>query len=85
MRQAHTIHPVVTIGQKGLTQAVGIEIERALDAHGLIKIKITGSDRKARQETFVKISHDHQAALINTLGFVGIFYRKPKKNKSDKE
>lgn len=75
LARAHTLHPVVMIGNKGLTQAVDIEIERALDSHELIKIKIAGADRSERQQSFQKIAEQHDALLINTIGFIGTFYR----------
>lgn len=75
MRQAHTLQPVVRIGNKGLTEAVHIEIERALEAHQLIKIKIVANDRRQRQEILAAIGEHHQATLVHAIGFIGIFYR----------
>lgn len=75
MQHAHKLHPVVRIGQKGLTQAVHIEIERALSAHQLIKIKISSGDREQRQQMLTEISQQHQALLIHQIGLIGIYYR----------
>ena len=77
--QSHSLHPVVMIGNKGLTDAVNIEIERALESHELIKIKIAGADRDVRHDMFATISNKHDAALVNAIGFVGTFYRKNQK------
>ena len=74
--QSHKLHPVVMIGNKGLTDAVNIEIERALESHELIKIKVAGADREARSKMFATISDRHNATLVNTIGFIGTFYRK---------
>lgn len=74
--QSHNLHPVVMIGNKGLTDAVNIEIERALESHELIKIKVAGADREARNKMFATISDTHKAALVNAIGFIGTFYRK---------
>ena len=38
--QAHHLDPVVMIGSDGLTAAVRKEVESALDAHGLIKVRV---------------------------------------------
>lgn len=76
LQRAHQIHPVVMLGQKGLTEAVSLEIERALTAHELIKIKVAGADRDERIGILEQISRAHQAELIKHIGFVGIFYRK---------
>jgi RNA-binding protein len=76
LQRAHQLHPVVMLGQKGLTASVGLEIERALAAHELIKIKVAGADREERMSVFEQISRDHQAELLKHIGFIGIFYRK---------
>ena len=47
--QAHHLHPVVTIGQHGLTPTVLTEIDLALNAHGLIKVRVFLDDRDERE------------------------------------
>ena len=37
---AHALNPVVSIGNKGLTESVAAEVELALAQHELIKIKL---------------------------------------------
>ncbi|OZB48087.1 MAG: RNA-binding protein, partial [Thiomonas sp. 14-66-4] len=46
--QAHSLKPTVLIGDQGLTDAVMAEIDRALTAHGLIKVRVASDDREAR-------------------------------------
>ncbi|HEY2629009.1 MAG TPA: YhbY family RNA-binding protein, partial [Usitatibacter sp.] len=48
--EAHTLSPVVIIGDKGLTDEVVKEIDRSLKAHELIKVRAFSDDRKARAE-----------------------------------
>ncbi len=43
--RAHALEPIVQVGQGGLTDAVAGELDRALTAHGLIKVRINGTDR----------------------------------------
>ena len=43
--RAHTIDPLVIIGDKGLSASVIREIERTLKAHELIKIRANTDDR----------------------------------------
>lgn len=74
-KQAHSLKPVVMIGAKGLTKAVDAEIDIALTAHELIKIKIAGADRDVRQQMLETISETHKAALVKHIGCIGIFYR----------
>ena len=47
---AHHLDPVVMIGGDGLSAAVIKETEAALNAHGLIKIRVLGDDRAAWAE-----------------------------------
>ena len=46
----HQLKPVVIIAQKGLTENIKEEIDRALTDHELIKIKLLTSTRAAKKE-----------------------------------
>lgn len=71
---AHTLKPVVMIGQSGLTTAVLAEIEQALDSHELIKIKIR-AERDKRKLISEKICADTGAELIQDIGQITVIYR----------
>lgn len=72
--KAHSLKPVVIIGQLGLTKSVLTEIKLALMAHELIKIKIR-AERHVRKTINQQICVDTQAELIQTLGQISIIYR----------
>ena len=72
--EAHTLKPVVMIGQSGLTVAVLSEIERALDNHELVKVKIR-AERDERKLISEKICADTGAELIQTIGQIVVIYR----------
>ena len=72
--EAHTLKPVVMIGQSGLTAAVLAEIEQALDSHELIKVKIR-AERDERKLISEKICTDTGAELIQTIGQIAVIYR----------
>ena len=77
--QAHPLKPVVMIGQSGLTPAVIKEINLALDAHELIKVKIR-AERDERSTIADQIGVETQAELIQSIGQIAVLYRKnPKK------
>ena len=77
--QAHPLNPVVMIGQSGLTEAVIKEINVALDAHELIKIKIR-AERDDRATIREQICAETKAELIQSIGQVAVIYRpNPKK------
>ena len=72
--EAHSLNPVVMIGQSGLTDAVLAEIELALDHHELIKIKIR-AERDERKLISEKICTQSGAELIQSIGQVVVIYR----------
>jgi len=72
---AHPLRPVVLIGDNGLTDAVLKEIDRALTAHGLIKVRAGGEDREAREAILADICEALSCAPVHHLGKVLILYR----------
>jgi len=73
--QAHALKPVVLLGQHGLTDAVLSEIDSALTAHELIKVRIPGQDREDKKQMVEAISTVTSAEAIQTVGHVATFYR----------
>ena len=73
--RAHALEPIVHVGQGGLSEAVAAELERALTAHGLIKVKINGTDRQARQATAEAICTRTGAAAVQRVGKVIVLWR----------
>ena len=73
--RAHGLKPVVMIGDKGLTDAVLAETNIALDAHELIKIKISGHDRENKQTIAQELCHELDAQLIQKIGNIIVVYR----------
>jgi len=73
--RAHALDPVVLIGNAGLTAAVLAEIHRALDSHELIKIRILGADRQARDRLLVEICSVTGAAPVQHIGKVIVVFR----------
>jgi len=77
--QAHGLNPVVMIGEAGLTPAVIKEANAALDAHGLIKIRVFGDDREARIAYYETLCAELGAAPVQHIGKLLVLYR-PKKD-----
>lgn len=73
--KAALIKPVVSIGNKGLTAQVHNEIEVALIAHALVKIRFYIKDRDYQKATADEICQQHQAELIQSIGHVIVIYR----------
>jgi RNA-binding protein len=73
--QAHSLNPVVIVGQAGLTEAVLAESEVALNHHELIKIKIR-AERDERKRIAEQICRESGACLIQEIGQIAVLYRK---------
>ena len=82
--QAHSLNPVVIIGNAGLTDAVLKEIDTNLNAHGLIKIRVFGDDRLNRIELLQTICSQLNAVPIQHIGKLLVIYR-PKKETDHKK
>ena len=80
--KAHHLHPVVYIGQHGLTPAVLHEIDIALTAHELIKVRVASDHRNEREALLVRIGKEMDAAPVQHLGKVLTLWRpKPEEEK----
>lgn len=79
--QAHSLNPVVMLGDKGLTENVLTEIDLALTAHELIKVKIAGAEKEVRQATTEEICKKSKCELVQLIGNISILYRKKPKKK----
>jgi putative YhbY family RNA-binding protein len=72
---AHHLDPVVTIGNDGLTSAVEKEIDLALKAHGLIKVRMFSDDRAAREAALAGLADTLGAAPIQHIGKLLVLWR----------
>ena len=73
--RAHALEPVVHIGNAGVTEAVIAEIERALTAHELIKVRAGGQARDERAAILETILARTGAASVQTVGKVMVLWR----------
>jgi putative YhbY family RNA-binding protein len=84
--EAHHLDPVVLVGGDGLTPGVKKEVDAALNAHGLIKVRVFGDDRLAREEIYNTLADDLNAAQIQHIGKLLVLWRpKPKKERAEDE
>ncbi|MEJ2681415.1 MAG: YhbY family RNA-binding protein [Gammaproteobacteria bacterium] len=75
LKQSHSLNPAITVAGKGLSEGVQIELDAALKAHELIKIKFTGY-KKAEIRAFTNtICAQFSAELVQLIGHVSILYR----------
>ena len=83
---AHHLDPVVMVGNDGLTPAVQKEIDLALKAHGLIKVRVFSDERSTREAIFAALSDELGAAPIQHIGKLLVLWRPmPPKEKVERE
>lgn len=75
---AHNLKPIVIIGDKGLSEGLLQELDRALDDHELIKVKVASNDRDARNEVIGELCSRSGAELVQTIGKIAIIMRRAK-------
>jgi RNA-binding protein len=74
--RAHKLAPIVMIGVKGLTDEVVKEVELALKAHELIKVRAPALERDAREVVFQALCERTGADAVQAIGKVLVIFRK---------
>ena len=83
---AHHLDPVVLVGGDGLTPAVIHEIDAALTAHGLIKVRVFSDERASRETMLETLTEQLSAAAIQHIGKLLVLWRPiPPKEKEERE
>lgn len=73
---SHGLSPVVLLGNKGASDAVVKELGVALDVHELVKVKLSGGDKPARQAQLETLLRGTQAEEIQQIGHVAVMFRR---------
>ena len=76
---AHKLKPVVMVGGAGISEGVINETDSRLAHHELIKVRVTGMERKARDAMSARLAAATGSELVNTIGHIAILYRRSKK------
>ena len=72
---AHPLNPTVMIGGQGLTEAVIKELDNSLNSHELIKVRVLGDDREARNRWYEEICATLEASPVQHIGKLFVLYR----------
>ncbi|HET7922908.1 MAG TPA: ribosome assembly RNA-binding protein YhbY [Gammaproteobacteria bacterium] len=73
---AHHKQPVVRTGNAGLSANVLMEIDNALTAHELVKVKLVAEDRAARSAMIESICNQTRSVCVQRIGHIASFYRR---------
>lgn len=73
--RAHALEPLVQVGHAGLSDAVLAEVDRALTAHELIKVRMAVTDRDEREALGEELCSRADAAAVQRVGKVIVLWR----------
>ena len=73
--QAHDLKAMLQVGGKGISDALVAEVDLALEHHELIKVKVGGDDREARDAMIRDLATRVRAALVQRIGHTAVLYR----------
>ena len=76
--QAHDLKAMLQVGGKGISDALVAEVDAALEHHELIKVKVAGEDREARDAMIGALADRVGAALVQRIGHTAVLYRPSK-------
>lgn len=72
--RAHPLKPVVIISDAGLSGSVMAEIERCVQTHELIKIRVLDNDRLHREDLLAQICERTRASPVQHIGKILVVY-----------
>ena len=73
--RAHSLKPVIQVGDAGLSEGLLAEAERAIDHHELIKVKLPALERDARSAMAIALCEALGAEQVQAIGRVQVLYR----------
>ena len=78
---AHSLKPIVQLGNNGLTEGVVAEINNALSHHELIKVKVPSDDRDEKSLIMDAIVGETQSMKVQSIGHTLVLYKASDENK----
>lgn len=79
--QAHDLKALLQIGGKGITPAFVAELDEVLEHHELVKVKVAGDDREARDAMIAALAEQTDATLVQRIGHTAVLYRQSKERR----
>lgn len=75
----HNLKPIVTIAGNGISEGVIEELNRALNDHELVKVKIAVGDRTLRKAVIEEMCQAVNAEIVQEIGKVALIFREAKR------
>ena len=78
----HSLKPIIFIGKTGASAAVIAEAARALHDHELVKVRVTGLEREARDAALDSLADGTKSDIVGRIGHTAVLYlRNPEKTR----
>lgn len=77
---AHSLSPVVLLGQKGVTANLVAELGLALDHHELIKVRLSGSDKAERAAQVDALAAGSNSEVVQVIGHTATLWKRNEKD-----
>lgn len=75
-RHANEIKPMFNLGKNGLTDTFIDSVDKYLEAHGIVKIKVTVAGTKDEVEYFAKeLADATESEIMDKKGYTFVLYR----------
>jgi RNA-binding protein len=72
----HSLKPIVMVGNSGMTESVVAEAGRALTDHELIKVRVAGMEREARDEALEQLAKKTHSEMVGRIGHTALLYKR---------
>lgn len=73
--QAHSLKPVVTVGNAGISDSLLEELEVQLESHELLKLRLRIDEWELRDAIIEQVIESSRAELVGRVGNIAILYR----------
>lgn len=73
---SHSLHPLVMVGEQGLSPNLLKELDLALAAHELVKVRVSAPDRESKSLWLGEMIGASQSQLVQQIGHIATLYRR---------
>lgn len=78
---AHTMDPIFQVGKNGITENFVIQIDEALEARELIKVKVLNNSFLSAKDVAIDLIEELDAEFVQSIGNKFVIYRESEENK----
>jgi RNA-binding protein len=78
---SHSLHPIIMLAENGVSPAILKELEVALNAHELVKVRLSAPDRETKTLWLGEIIGATRAEVVQQIGHIATLFRRAKEPK----